>query len=741
MDASVDYDEVCDRHEPDLVIFESGVYSAQCEISNIQKHSSIPRLGFIHCDAYCRSRKRAIAHFDRWMVRHCVTTSVALAAHTPELAARLFVWPNFADDEIFRDYGTDRVLPVLLTGSQATHYPWRNQTGQTLSAHLTHARTPHFGWFGKAVQESRWMPQGEQYARLIASARIAPTCGTVALDVVRKHFEIPACKTVLFTERSAALDAAGFVDGVNCVFADPDNAADRARELLVDLEQCQRIADAGRRLVVERHTARSRQQIAEWFRLQAKANPRQRVVQVSPFLPMTVVDAPSYRFACEPHAGVERGLIRDGYRDLARNEAVNAKQKFLRASNYHSTAEATVGTAICHLFGGDAQAAVTLLWDEIHSTFCAVPGDADPVELSCLIIALLCSGDKVQALAKSRQYPDLHHPELDAARHAVHLIFGLDAIRSGAQLDTRRQSVHDLGDYGALPFLPRLRTLLIACSQGASVEKLVRGERLIQAVLQTEGGPTSAGPSAAFSSAKRQLLPWAAAWLAAVQRFGQRLVRAAPNRLVRSYQRLMRSSRSQPLTGTVEVASAVRDARAGRVLVIASSAASRFVEFAAGELRRSPDLIELQVVVGIQEGSAPTYLSGLDAVLQHVGPTPGAITQRAEQCLRSWQTAGNACDLLMLDCENVNLCPSVVTPILAKNVVLYGVNSETGQQACASCLRTEGYRLVEYDAQREPGYAIFESGVDAGRFGVVASENETSMSPRSAATEPTPLRV
>ena len=90
---------------------------------------------------------------------------------------------------------------------------------------------------------------GADYARLINSSVFVPTCGTIANEVVRKHFEIPGCRTCLVTEKTPGLVAAGFSDMENCVFADEHDVLDKINHLFSNPDIIQSIADQGHSLV------------------------------------------------------------------------------------------------------------------------------------------------------------------------------------------------------------------------------------------------------------------------------------------------------------------------------------------------------------------------------------------------------------------------------------------------------------------------------------------------------------
>src|SRR5208282_328322 len=94
IDGGSDYRRLCDEHQPDLTIFESGVFVGQRDITNICAYPEIPKLGFCHCDAYCETRKLFVSDMARFGIETFFTTSVSLASYTPLLAKNLFVWPN-----------------------------------------------------------------------------------------------------------------------------------------------------------------------------------------------------------------------------------------------------------------------------------------------------------------------------------------------------------------------------------------------------------------------------------------------------------------------------------------------------------------------------------------------------------------------------------------------------------------------------------------------------------------------
>ncbi|CAN5172025.1 hypothetical protein BH10PSE11_BH10PSE11_27190 [soil metagenome] len=100
----------------------------------------------------------------------------------------------------------------------------------------------------------------------LQQARYAYTCGSGIDMPIRKFFEIPAAGAVLVCKPFSGFEAAGFRHGENCVVCEPEDVVDAHHWLESDSDRAQRIADAGRKLVLRQHsvTARARQ-FAETF--------------------------------------------------------------------------------------------------------------------------------------------------------------------------------------------------------------------------------------------------------------------------------------------------------------------------------------------------------------------------------------------------------------------------------------------------------------------------------------------
>src|SRR4051794_16092214 len=466
-----DYAEVCERHRPDITLFESGIYAGDRRITNTQAFPEIPKLGFCNADAYCSTRAVFLSDMERWGVETFFTLSASMPEYTPDIADRLFIWPNFVDPAVYRDYGQPKVVPVLFTGSRAAHYPWRSRVHTLVSQRFPSLTTPHAGWFDQGI--SGRMVVGERYARLLNASLIAPTCGTISREVIRKHFEIPAARTLLVTERTPALEAAGFDDMENVVFAEAGDVVEKIDHLLSHPDELQRITDAGHALVHARHTMAQRDQLRQWYELNRVAQPGQRVVQDGPFAPLRLATGAGN--SPPPAGAVDRVLLREGEQLLAAGRLEQAERRFLRALNYHFMPEPVLGLARRRLLGGDAAGAAGWVIQAIErGSVEHGAADPDPVEWAYLVRALLCQGRLADAVAHAERYPSMTHTELERIRAVTASLAGSAAP---VPVHAPRASVHVLPALGAPAWTEELCHTLRACGQDALAAAVEAGTR------------------------------------------------------------------------------------------------------------------------------------------------------------------------------------------------------------------------------------------------------------------------
>jgi hypothetical protein len=478
-----DYQQICDLYQPDLALFESGVNLSTCrkpKIVNVRACRAIPKLGFFNADAWCETRSGSFSEMDQWGIETFFSISATAAEHMPAIAGQLFVWPNFIDPTVFRDYNEAKVIPVLLSGATAAQYPWRRRIYKLIAEHYPSLWCPHRGYLSRS--SAGQMLSGIRYARTINASEVAPVCGTVAKEVVRKHFEIPACNTCLITERARNLEEAGFVDMINCVFADEHDILDKLEFLFKQPDRLRQITAAGHQLIHSQHTHNNRDQILQWFNLNRNLGPDDKIVQTNPFAPLSVLSKASQRSSSLPvEVGTHLQLLREGDEMLWAGQVGAADSKYRRCLSYmHQLPEARFKIALCNLYKGDAAEANSRIFELIRyciSQYRAI--DPDPVEWSYYIISLLCMGKSTDATSCALEFPWLRHPELERVRKVVKLL-DREEINSppifGISTDMR-QSVHQLPEKSETVWHEELYSMLLACGQ-LSIAEVIKAANL-----------------------------------------------------------------------------------------------------------------------------------------------------------------------------------------------------------------------------------------------------------------------
>lgn len=471
-----DYQQVCDLYHPDIALFESGFrtkVSRKIKIKNTSAYSKIPKLGLHNGDSWCDCRVGFISDMDQWGIETFFSICTTTAEHTPEIAENLFVWPNFIDSEICHDYGQAKVVPILFTGLMNSLYPWRQKIYKIISAHYPSTTLPHQGY----QSQSQTMIQGEQYARTINTSWFVPTCGTIAKDAVRKHFEIPGSKSCLITEKTPSLEAAGFVDMQNCVFADEKDVLDKLNYLFENRDDLNKMLNSGYELVQSRHTLKQRGQIFQWYNLNRNINGNEKIVQLNPFEPLVAVTNSSgiqnAHIVCD---GLHLVLLRKGDEKLSERKFDEAEALYLKCLHYIDwMREPKLKLTICNLYKGNVDAAFRWIIEPVLNNSRVYKAfDPDPIEWAYFIISLLCRGRLNESIVRSRQFPSLQHPELDRVRFVIDYLENKEnrTFIAHPYPHKPRRSIHQLPEKSFIDWINDLSLILRACHQVKYAETL-----------------------------------------------------------------------------------------------------------------------------------------------------------------------------------------------------------------------------------------------------------------------------
>ena len=154
------------------------------------------------------------------------------------------------DAAVFRDLGRRRTRDIGSFGAHTDKkYPFRIQVREFLLSQDEYT-------YNKRQRVGRGGNEAGAFARELNRYLSCFTCASVYGYTLAKYFEIPACGTLLFGEKTPLLDEFGYRDGVNFVEVSPQNFQAKFRHYLREIhpDDRARIAQAGRELVVGRHT-------------------------------------------------------------------------------------------------------------------------------------------------------------------------------------------------------------------------------------------------------------------------------------------------------------------------------------------------------------------------------------------------------------------------------------------------------------------------------------------------------
>ncbi len=445
----------------------------------------IPKLALHNANSWSDCRSGFFSDLEHWDVEACFSICTTTVEYMPEIADRMFVWPNFVDPAVYRDYGLEKPVPVMLCGKAHGLYPWRRAVFPVVSELFPTLNCPQFAHQSGLSHRSL---TGTAYARALNASQISLTCGTMAREVVRKHFEIPGCATCMVTERAEVLEAAGFVHMENCVFAEPAEVVDVIDHLLSQPDAVSRIARGGHELVHARHTLRHRPQIHQWLMLQASLAPGETIVQPGPFSDLVVQSAGSPAVAgWVSREGVDRALLREAARCLGRGRNAEARELYGRCLDHVSyLPEARLGLAVVELHDGAPVEAGAILAKLVEGTTVGYgAADPDPVEWGYFVLAVLCQGRLEEALDLCGWYPDLAHPELSRVRREILRLAGqVSPAEAGG---AGRPTVHVVPMRDDAAWTAWLANLLDTCGQGALARRLEGGPSAEMATAPQRG--------------------------------------------------------------------------------------------------------------------------------------------------------------------------------------------------------------------------------------------------------------
>jgi hypothetical protein len=724
VDEDCDYQEICELYAPDIAVFESGVPFASCRkprITNTKSCPQVPKIGFLNADAFGEGRSGFLSDMDHWGIETFFAIATTAAEHIPELAPNLFIWPNFVDADLYRDYGESKNIPVLFTGNKNALYPWRQEIARIVPRHYPSLVCPHPGY--SPLQGARQPITGEPYARMLNAAWFIPACGTVAREVVRKHFEVPACRSCLVTQRSFALEAAGFVDMENCVFAEAGNVLGKMAFLFEHPDKLQAVIDGGHRLVRSRHTSLERDQVLQWFILHKTLPPDARIAQPNPFARLEIVRETSKAVSPSENVAPDSlvALVRHGDEQLRKGMYDAAETFYFKCLNhYRFMPEPQLRLAICSLYKGNAQAALSWITKPIQFTLAEYKAtDPDPVEWAYFIVTLLCLGRIDDATKRARQFGWLHHPQLERVRNIVEwIVCGTSGKTSSPR--NPRLSVHCLPVQDLKEWIRQLGLMLSACGRPKLVQKLtsypiVNGTGPIQKIpalptILTDATPASGRDRDASAEFRRQLFYQRIK--ASLKGGVKKLVDKVKTKYPTVTSSVLTQSRNDPYFRAIQ--ERVMGETCRSVLIVGAAPRESSTRAMLAALRRTvrPNMFGIAISkhrAGSRGETAFTLWHNLRSTSSNL------VSEEIDQVITRIRNAHQIqqFDLVIIDGSELSLELANADALqrcleAAHCVVLDDINHQFNHGRYARLLDDSRFALVDQDLSRRQGYAIFE---------------------------------
>lgn len=194
-----------------------------------------------------RAKKRGIEHF---IVKTKEIYYRYFAPHLDDPDKTLVYFPFAVRKQLDGDISLCKRRPsVLASGSQwsgrKNYHPYEFRRWACRQDYVEFAIHPNIKGSGT--------PGGQDFfEHLIRYAGALAACD---LCPVGKYFEIPMAGCVCFAQYHNEYAALGFQDHVNCVFVDKNNFEKHIRHFIKDPMTYQKIADAGKKLVLENYTS------------------------------------------------------------------------------------------------------------------------------------------------------------------------------------------------------------------------------------------------------------------------------------------------------------------------------------------------------------------------------------------------------------------------------------------------------------------------------------------------------
>lgn len=447
-------------HRPQMILFDGlieGTSKLRINITSLEAYPEIPRAGINRVDAISPTRGTA---FEELEMKGAEVIFVLGEPHMgeqmPEFRDSIIHVPWFIDAEVFKDYGEAKRIPVGLFGSFESPpfmYPWRASIKRLVLENFPALYYRHPGYNPKLQEDNPFVLYGEAYARTLNACMVVPSCGGFAEIVVSKQIEIPASRTLLITQGTAAVVMHGYKHGVNCLFADQFDIIEQIRGVLDDRKTLRRVTDEGYRFAHSTHTLRQRPQVLQWYELRKGLKRGQRIIQPGLFEDLKVVaeNSPNRTFHLTGYPIQE--MLKEADNCILNGELLSAERACKRLLGHCGyLSDPMIRMCLMHLLCGHSHDALTQLEKPIVTRFHMGAVQADPIEWGLFLLTLVVTDSKEKLLEYVQQFRGMHRRELNICRWAVAVVLNdreleQESISALEQQQPQMFSIHNFRNY------------------------------------------------------------------------------------------------------------------------------------------------------------------------------------------------------------------------------------------------------------------------------------------------------
>ncbi len=242
---------------PDFILLLNDIGRQMEPMMNGLTHTGIPTGLFVNdAHRFVRLRKNYITKHN---IAHLFTvTRDKFTELYPRFIDKMEWFPHFVQTEIYRDYGMEKDIELLMMGAVNDVYPLRQKIIKAYEGNPQFVYHEHPGYrtFSKNEKVQHFIDNS--YAKELNRAKIVFTCPSVFYYPVIKYFEVLACKSLLLAPTFPELEDLGFIPGYHFVPINEDNFMEKATYYVINDAERQQIAEQGHQFIRKNHSVKIR---------------------------------------------------------------------------------------------------------------------------------------------------------------------------------------------------------------------------------------------------------------------------------------------------------------------------------------------------------------------------------------------------------------------------------------------------------------------------------------------------